>query len=111
MKVGLLWFDDDPKHTLTEKITRAAKRHREKYGAPPNLCYVHPSALGGNGKTAQRPLRAPPRVLHCESTTASPRGGTLVAGAVVRAAGGTVRVATLPTVLPHHLWIGQEDQP
>lgn len=82
MKVGLLWFDDDPKRSLREKIAPAAKRYRQKYGAPPNTCYVHPSTLlpaqagGGNGKTAQV---------------------------------GTVHVATLPTVLQHHFWIGQEE--
>lgn len=46
MKTGLLWFDDDPGRTLDEKIVRAIKRHREKYNAEPNICYVHPSALG-----------------------------------------------------------------
>lgn len=52
MKIGLLWFDDNPDRSLTEKIARAAKRYRQKYGAPPNTCYVHHNELGGNGKTA-----------------------------------------------------------
>ena len=78
MKVGLLWFDDNPKHNLTEKITRAAKRYCEKHGTAPDVCYVHKSALGGNGQTAQI---------------------------------GQIQVETLPSVPPHHLWIGQKDQP
>ena len=53
MKVGLLWYDDDPGRDLAEKIGRAARRYRQKFGAPANVCYVHPSALGNNGK-AQR---------------------------------------------------------
>lgn len=77
MKVGLLWHDDNPKHSLTEKITRAARRYREKYATRPNACYVHHSALSDNNTT------------HV----------------------GQIKVATLPTILPHHLWIGQEDQP
>lgn len=78
MKFGLLWFDNDPRRDLAEKIEPAARRYRQKFGTSPNICYVHESTLGGNGQTAQV---------------------------------GTVRVATLPTVLLHHLWLGQEDQP
>ncbi len=50
MKVGLLWYDDDPGRDLAEKIGRAARRYRQKFGASPNVCYVHPSALSDNGK-------------------------------------------------------------
>ena len=49
MNEGLLWYDDDPRRELAEKIGRAARRYRQKFGAPPNVCYVHPLALGGNG--------------------------------------------------------------
>jgi hypothetical protein len=42
---GLLWFDDDPKRTLKQKIEMAATRHHEKEGKWPNLCYVHPTML------------------------------------------------------------------
>ena len=41
---GLLWFDDDPFRDLAHKIALAAARYRKKFGAPPNVCYVHPSA-------------------------------------------------------------------
>ena len=79
MNVGLLWFDNDAKRDLKEKITRAAKRYREKHGIAPDVCYVHKSALGDNGHTAQV---------------------------------GQIQVETLPSVLLHHLWIGQkEEQP
>jgi len=50
MREGLLWYDDDPARDLAEKIARAARRYRRKFGAPPDVCYVHPSAMGGNGK-------------------------------------------------------------
>jgi len=51
MKTGLLWFDDNPSRDLAEKIGRAARRYRQKFGTPANFCYVHPSVLGGNGRT------------------------------------------------------------
>lgn len=50
MKEGLLWYDDNPGRDLAEKIGRAARRYRQKFGASPDVCYVHPSALNGNGK-------------------------------------------------------------
>lgn len=78
MKVGLLWFDDDAKQDLAAKIRRAAKQYRQKFGTPPDTCYVHHSAMSGNGQTAKV---------------------------------GQIQVEALPTVLLHHLWIGQEEQP
>jgi len=49
MKEGLLWYDDNPGRDLAEKIGRAAQRYRQKFGAAPDVCYVHPSTLSGNG--------------------------------------------------------------
>ena len=45
MDIGMLWFDDDAKRTLNDKIARAVDHYRTKYGATPTLCYVHPSLL------------------------------------------------------------------
>lgn len=42
MKTGMLWFDDDPKRPLLEKLERASKRFNEKYGRYPNLVYCNP---------------------------------------------------------------------
>lgn len=47
---GLLWYDDDAERDLADKIARAVERYRLKFGAPPDTCYVHPSALENNGK-------------------------------------------------------------
>lgn len=50
MKVGLLWFDNDPKADLKTKIERLVAYYTKKYGQAPNLCYVHPSMVtNGNG--------------------------------------------------------------
>jgi len=46
MKMGMLWYDDDPKADLRTKVHRAADYYQKKYGIRPNLCYVHPSMLG-----------------------------------------------------------------
>lgn len=45
MKMGMLWYDDDPKADLRTKVHRAAEYYQRKYGVRPNLCYVHPSML------------------------------------------------------------------
>jgi len=50
MREGLLWYDDEPRRDLTEKIKRAARRYQKKFGASPEVCYVHPSTMDGNGK-------------------------------------------------------------
>ena len=45
MKVGMLWFDNDPKADITIKINRAIDYYQHKYGQTPNLCIVHPSMV------------------------------------------------------------------
>lgn len=45
MKIGLLFYDDDPKAEIEEKVRRAAARYQEKYGHAATACYVHPSML------------------------------------------------------------------
>lgn len=48
MNTGMMWFDNNPKTALAAKIQQAADYYRQKYGATPNLCYVHPSMLKEN---------------------------------------------------------------
>lgn len=45
MRVGWLWFDNDPGRSIEEKVLRAAQRYREKFGRAPDTCYVHPQAI------------------------------------------------------------------
>ncbi len=47
MRLGLLWYDDDPQMALADKIGRAAARYRQKFGRLPELCYLNPQAMGG----------------------------------------------------------------
>jgi hypothetical protein len=52
MKTGLLWFDDDPRRTLEEKVQRAQARYMAKFGCQPNCCFVHHSIFGGRDTTS-----------------------------------------------------------
>ena len=45
MKQGMLWFDDDPKRALSDKVERAANRFNEKYGMVPTLAYANPATM------------------------------------------------------------------
>lgn len=49
MRVGLLWYDDDPGRDLAEKVARAAQQYRRKFGVAADTCLVHPSAFKGTG--------------------------------------------------------------
>lgn len=76
MKTGLLWFDDDPRKQLEEKVQRAVTHYERKYGQSPTLCFVHSSVFNGNGKQS----------------------------AVKKAGGVEIRVGR--SVLPNHFWLG-----
>ncbi len=45
MDTGMMWFDNDPKTPLPEKIARAADYYRQKYGRMPDLCLVNPTMM------------------------------------------------------------------
>ena len=45
MREGLLWFDDDPRREMAEKVRQAAARYRQKFGIAPEVCYVNDRAL------------------------------------------------------------------
>ena len=46
MTIGLLWYDNDPKRSLEDKILAGAQRYQAKFGQFPNTCLVHPTSLG-----------------------------------------------------------------
>ena len=79
LTTGLLWFDDDPDCTIEEKVLQAATRYREKYGHPPNVCYVNPADF-------------------ITSATTNPP--------YVEAVNKDIEIYPLHTILRHHLWIG-----
>ncbi len=42
---GLLWFDDDPRRPLLEKIASAVERYKERTGWQPTVCEAHPTLV------------------------------------------------------------------
>lgn len=48
--IGMLWFDNDPKARLEDKIKKAADYYRRKYGREPSVCYVRPPLPEGVAK-------------------------------------------------------------
>jgi hypothetical protein len=47
MRTGLFWRDNEVRRDLDSSISRAAAYYLRKYGTRPDLCFVHPSLLGG----------------------------------------------------------------
>lgn len=45
MKEGLLWFDDDPRRKIDEKVQQAAARYLQKFGIAPDVCYVNDQSI------------------------------------------------------------------
>jgi hypothetical protein len=52
MDIGMLWYDDDRKRPLGEKVARAVEHYRAKYGAVPTVCYVNPVTLRDGAESA-----------------------------------------------------------
>lgn len=60
MKIGMLWFDNDPKADLPTKINRAASYYQNKYGQRPDLVFVHPTMLGAAASRSQNNIEVRP---------------------------------------------------
>ncbi len=45
MDIGMLWYDNDARQDLAQKVARAAAHYRVKYGVAPKLCYVNTALL------------------------------------------------------------------
>jgi hypothetical protein len=45
MITGMMWFDNDPKTALIDKVTHAAKYYKSKYGQAPDVCLVNPGMM------------------------------------------------------------------
>jgi hypothetical protein len=61
MNTGMMWFDNDPKTALPDKVARAAEYYRSKYGHSPDVCLVNPGMLPQpvlqTGRIQVRPMR------------------------------------------------------
>ena len=64
MHTGMLWFDNDPKTTLSVKIQKAMEYYNKKFGRIPDICLVNPTMLEAGqkklelGKMIIRPYRS-----------------------------------------------------
>ena len=47
LKKGLLWFDDNPKRPLAEKLDEAAERYEERFEVRPTLVHLNPTQAEG----------------------------------------------------------------
>ena len=52
MDIGMLWYDDDRRRPLDDKIARAVEYYKAKYGATPTVCFVNPGTLNGGPDVA-----------------------------------------------------------
>ena len=85
MDIGMLWFDNDNKSSIPNKVEKAARYYQKKYGKVPDVCYVHPKMVKGvNGKKNGRKK--------------SPANHPLKIGKIL--------VLKDDKVLPDHFWIG-----
>jgi hypothetical protein len=83
----MLWFDDDPKRSIAEKVERAAQRYREKYGVAPNLCYANPTSLADSPESVQ------PKTAAAGGSKGLPR----------------ITLKHARSILPNHFWLGVAD--
>ena len=60
MNIGMLWYDDDAKRQLDEKVARAVEFYRAKYGVQPTECYVHPGMLAADQPSMAAGVRLRP---------------------------------------------------
>lgn len=57
---GLLWFDDDQRHPLSEKIADAIARYSERTGWQPSVCEMHPAQVEAfNAEVARAATKRP----------------------------------------------------
>lgn len=106
---GLLWFDDDSKRPVTEKIAYAVERYSERTGWRPTVCETNPTQVetynaeverATNPTATRRASKAP-----AAPTIELPAGMRVVANSTMRpncfligiAVGERPRKATPPT--------------
>lgn len=59
MHTGMLWYDNNSKVELENRVARAADYYRRKYHRLPNLCLVNPRMLAaGSSKVGALTVRA-----------------------------------------------------
>src|SRR5579862_2101450 len=52
---GLLWFDDDARRPISQKIAEAVQRYRERVGYEPTVCQLNPAQATALETNANQP--------------------------------------------------------
>lgn len=95
---GLLWFDDDPRRPLQEKIANAIERYSERTGWLPTVCEAHPaqaeSVLAMLARSASAPVASTATRRRATTATQAP-----AAASSRRQAKGAAPVVELPPKL------------
>lgn len=52
MDIGMLWYDDDHKRPLNERVSKAVDYYKTKYGVVPTVCFVNPVTLKDGPESA-----------------------------------------------------------
>lgn len=81
MDIGMLWFDNDQKTSIPNKVERAAQYYQKKYGVDPDICYVHPKMVKGDDSSKKETKKEPIKI-------------------------GNILLLINEMVLPDHFWIG-----
>ena len=87
MEIGMLWYDDDAKRPFDAKVASAVEYYKNKYGAAPTVCYVHPNLL-----TAER----------------APSTESALSAEGLRVSAG-IQLRPMRTVMINHFWLGVGD--
>ena len=45
MNKGMLWYDNNSKAPLSQRILQAVQYYQSKYGQSPTYCLIHPAVL------------------------------------------------------------------
>ena len=59
----LVWYDNDRKRKLEEKVAQAAERYTERFGAAPEIVLLNPAQAGEIETVAGIPVRTTSLVL------------------------------------------------
>jgi hypothetical protein len=77
---GILWFDNNPKTNLQQKVDVASNHFKKKYGVIADTCHVNPSVFSGTDVLT-----------------------------FVETKNGNVSIVQDRAILPGHLWVGVDN--
>ena len=102
MDIGMLWYDDDHKRPIGEKVARAVEHYKTKYGVVPTVCFANQTRATAIIGCAGQSGFVSKWLLECfggdHSATVHEHGQAVV----LRHAGGEVAPADLPTEISTH---------